>query len=109
MESSGDGKSVNPRTHRVNLGFTLEEMDMVKGWVEHVKEISRGHEDHDFNLEYWACNQYPSEPNILDFTKLRDHYRVPEEVRLIFRNKKDRPCILPEEHVAIMSDAFSCG
>ncbi|KAL2544979.1 hypothetical protein Fot_14212 [Forsythia ovata] len=82
-------------------------MDRVEGWVEHTRELSGGHKDPESDLEYWACNKYPSELNVSDFAKLRDQYRVPEEVRLIFPSKKDRPCSPPERHMAIMSDAFA--
>ncbi|KAL2529159.1 uncharacterized protein Fot_21760 [Forsythia ovata] len=109
VEFGGGRESVSPRTHRVNLGLNHKEMDLVEDWVEHVRELSGGHEDPDFVPEYWACNLYPSELNVLDFTKLRDHYRVLERVRLIFPNKKDRPWSPPEGHVTIMSDAFACG
>ncbi|KAL2553915.1 hypothetical protein Fot_07534 [Forsythia ovata] len=42
VESSGDRESISPRTHRVNLGLALEEMDLVEGWVEHVREYREG-------------------------------------------------------------------
>ncbi|KAL2454722.1 Uncharacterized protein Adt_47782 [Abeliophyllum distichum] len=84
-------------------------MDLVEGWVEHVRELLEGHEDPDSDPGYWACNQYPSEFNLSDFTKLRDHYRVLDGVRLIFPSKKDRQCSSPERDIAIMSDTFACG
>ncbi|KAL2501353.1 uncharacterized protein Fot_35201 [Forsythia ovata] len=84
-------------------------MDLVMSWVKHVTELLGGHEDPHSDPRYWACNQYPSELNILDFTKRKDHYRVLEGVMLIFSNKIDRPCSPPKGHVAIMSDAFACG
>ncbi|KAL2497290.1 Uncharacterized protein Adt_22840 [Abeliophyllum distichum] len=84
-------------------------MDLEEDWVEHIRELLEGHEDSDSDPEYWACNQYPSKLNLLDFTKLRDHYTVSDGVRLIFPNKKDRPYCSPEGHVAIMNDAFACG
>ncbi|KAL2493882.1 hypothetical protein Fot_37639 [Forsythia ovata] len=95
-------------SHRVNLGLESDEIDLVEGWVEHVRELAGRHEVLDFDPESWACNKYHSDLNLLDFTKLRDHYRVPEGVRLIFPNKIDRPCSLPEEHITIMRDSFSC-
>ncbi|KAL2528220.1 hypothetical protein Fot_20821 [Forsythia ovata] len=78
VESSSDGESISPRTHMVNLGLAPEEMDRVEGWVEHARELSGEREDPKADLEYWACNQYPSELNLSDFTKLRDHYRMPK-------------------------------
>ncbi|KAL2509294.1 uncharacterized protein Fot_32941 [Forsythia ovata] len=71
--------------------------------------MSGGHEDIESDSNYWACNKYPSELNISDFTQPRDQYRIPEGIRLIFPNKKDRPCNPPEGHVAVMCDAFACG
>ncbi|KAL2551845.1 uncharacterized protein Fot_05464 [Forsythia ovata] len=84
-------------------------MDLVEGWVEHVRELSRGHEDPDSDPKYWACNQYHSDVNLSDFTKLRYHYKVPEGIRLIFPNKADRPCSPPKGHIAIMNDALAYG
>ncbi|KAL2502120.1 Uncharacterized protein Fot_35968 [Forsythia ovata] len=48
------GDPISPRTHMVNLGLTHEEMDRVVGWVEHVREMSGGHEDPKPDPEYWA-------------------------------------------------------
>ncbi|KAL2486562.1 Uncharacterized protein Adt_31318 [Abeliophyllum distichum] len=81
-------------------------MDLVEGWDEYVRELSGGHEDHEAESEESACREYPSELNISDFTKLRDHYRILEYVRLIHPNRTNRPCFLAEGHVAIMSDAM---
>ncbi|KAL2557818.1 hypothetical protein Fot_02557 [Forsythia ovata] len=103
------GSLLARESHRVNLGLEPDEIDLVEGWVEHVRELAGRHEVLDFDPESWACIKYHSDLNLLDFTKLRDHYRVPEGVRLIFPNKIDRPCSLPEEHITIMSDSFSCG
>ncbi|KAL2558937.1 hypothetical protein Fot_03676 [Forsythia ovata] len=69
---------VSPRTHRVNLGLTSDEMDKVKGWVEYVRKLSRRLEDPESDPNYWACSKYPSELNISNFTKLRDQYRIPK-------------------------------
>ncbi|KAL2553652.1 hypothetical protein Fot_07271 [Forsythia ovata] len=109
MESSDDGKSISRRTHRVNLGLDPKKMDLVEDWVEHVRELSGGHEDPDSHLGSWACSQYHSDLSFVDFTKLRDLYRVPEGVRLIFPNKTDILCSPPGGHVTIMRDAFTCG
>ncbi|KAL2538434.1 hypothetical protein Fot_19825 [Forsythia ovata] len=109
VESGDDGESISPRTHRVNLGLDPKEMDLVEGWVEHVRELSGGHEDPDSDLGRWACNQYHSKLSLADFTKLRDLYRVPEGVRLIFPNRTNRTCSPPEGHVTITSDSFACG
>ncbi|KAL2502354.1 Plus3 domain-containing protein [Forsythia ovata] len=109
IESGNDGESINPRTHKVNLGLDPNEMDLVEGWIEHVRELSRGHEDSDSDPGSWACNQYHFDLSPTDFTKIMDLYRVPEGVRLIFPSKAHRLCSPPEGHVAIMSDAFACG
>ncbi|KAL2489047.1 hypothetical protein Fot_42339 [Forsythia ovata] len=53
-------------------------MDLVEDWVEHVTELSRGHDDPDSDPENWACNQYHYDLSLADFTKLRDLYRVLE-------------------------------
>ncbi|KAL2515686.1 hypothetical protein Fot_29657 [Forsythia ovata] len=84
VESGGGGESVSPRTHRVNLGVNSKEMFLVEGWVDHVMELLEGHEDPDSDPESWACNQYHSDLSLSNFIKLRDHYRVPEGVRLFF-------------------------
>ncbi|KAL2520853.1 hypothetical protein Fot_24799 [Forsythia ovata] len=89
-ESSGDGESISPRTHRVNLGLTFYKMDLVEGWVEYVGELSGGHEDPEAESEDWAYSEYSSKLNIPDFTKLRDQYRILKSVRLIHPNKTDR-------------------
>ncbi|KAL2557668.1 hypothetical protein Fot_02407 [Forsythia ovata] len=105
----GDGESISLRTHRVNLGLAPDEMDLVEGRVEYVREFSGGHKDPEAELEDWACSEYPSDLNIYDFTKLRDQYRILECVRLIHPNKIDRPCSLADNHVASMNDALACG
>ncbi|KAL2521235.1 Uncharacterized protein Fot_25158 [Forsythia ovata] len=84
-------------------------MERVEKWVEHVRGLFGGHEDPESDPIYWACNKYPSELNISDFTKLRDQDRVPNGVRMIFLNKKDRPCSPLEGQVAITSDALTYG
>ncbi|KAL2548012.1 uncharacterized protein Fot_09542 [Forsythia ovata] len=86
-----------------------DEMDRVEEWVEYIRVLSKGHKDPNFDLEYWACNKYSSKLNVFDFAKLRDKYKVPEGVKLIFPNKKERHCSSPEGHVAIMRDTFACG
>ncbi|KAL2488710.1 Uncharacterized protein Fot_42002 [Forsythia ovata] len=106
-EPDGDGESISPRTYRVNLGLASDEMDLIEGWVEHVMELFGEHEDPDSDPDSWACNQYHSNLSLVDIAKLREPYRVPEGVRLIFPSKADRPCSLPERYVAIMSDAFA--
>ncbi|KAL2509721.1 hypothetical protein Fot_33368 [Forsythia ovata] len=78
IESGDDGESISPRTHRVNLGLDPNEMDLVEGWIEHVRELLGEHEDPDSDPGSWACNQYHSDLSPADFTKLRDLYRVPE-------------------------------
>ncbi|KAL2528745.1 Uncharacterized protein Fot_21346 [Forsythia ovata] len=108
-ESGGNRESVSPRTHAVNLGLTPDEIDLVEGWVEYDRELSRGHEDPKVGLEDWACSEYPSELSIPDFTRLRDQYRILDSVRLIDPNKTDRPCFPAEGYVAIMNDALACG
>ncbi|KAL2521185.1 Uncharacterized protein Fot_25108 [Forsythia ovata] len=84
-------------------------MERVEKWVEHVRGLFGGHEDPESDPIYWACNKYPSELNISDFTKLRDQDRVLNGVRLIFLNKKDRLYSPLEGQVAITSDAFTYG
>ncbi|KAL2528839.1 uncharacterized protein Fot_21440 [Forsythia ovata] len=84
-------------------------MDLVEGWVEYVKELSRGHEDPEAGPKDWACSEYPSELSIHDFTKLRDQYRILKSVRLIYPNKIDRLCSPVEGYVAIMSDVLAYG
>ncbi|KAL2520849.1 hypothetical protein Fot_24772 [Forsythia ovata] len=84
VEFYDDGESISPRIHRVNHRLALEKMDLVEGWEEHVREFLGRHEDPDSNPEYWAWNQYHYDLNLSNFTKLRDHYRVPEEIILIF-------------------------
>ncbi|KAL2521233.1 uncharacterized protein Fot_25156 [Forsythia ovata] len=84
-------------------------MERVDKWVERVRGLFGGHEDPESDPIYWACNKYPSELNISDFTKLRDQDRVSNGVRLIFLNKKDRPCSPLEGQVAITSDALTYG
>ncbi|KAL2494756.1 Uncharacterized protein Fot_38513 [Forsythia ovata] len=84
-------------------------MDQVDGWVDYVRDLSGGHEDPEFDLNYWTCNKYPSELNMSDFTKIRDKYRISERGRLIFYAKTDQPCNPHAGHVAMMSDAFKCG
>ncbi|KAL2508805.1 hypothetical protein Fot_32452 [Forsythia ovata] len=54
VESGDDGESISPRTYRVNLGLDPNEMDLVEGWVEHVRELSRGHDDPDSDPDSWA-------------------------------------------------------
>ncbi|KAL2494394.1 AH/BAR domain superfamily [Forsythia ovata] len=44
-----------------------------------------------------------------DFTKVRSKCKIPNEIRLIFPSKADRPCDPPEGQIAVMSDAFKCG
>ncbi|KAL2545262.1 hypothetical protein Fot_14495 [Forsythia ovata] len=84
-------------------------IDRGKSWVEYVRELSGVHEDPESDPSYWACNKHPTKLSMSDFTKLRDKYRVPEGVRLIFPTKSDRHCNPPKGHVAVMSDAFDCG
>ncbi|KAL2489132.1 hypothetical protein Fot_42424 [Forsythia ovata] len=48
--SSGEGGHISPRINRVNLGLTPEEIDLEEGWVEHIRELSRGHEDPDTKI-----------------------------------------------------------
>ncbi|KAL2509102.1 hypothetical protein Fot_32749 [Forsythia ovata] len=79
VESGDDGESISPKTYRVNLGLDPKEMNLVEGWVEHVRELSRGHEDPDSDPDSWACNQYHSDLSFADFTKLKDLYMVSEE------------------------------
>ncbi|KAL2502394.1 hypothetical protein Fot_36242 [Forsythia ovata] len=57
IESGNDGESINPRTHKVNLGLDPNEMDLVEGWIEHVRELSRGHEDSDSDPGSWAYGE----------------------------------------------------
>ncbi|KAL2551684.1 hypothetical protein Fot_05303 [Forsythia ovata] len=90
-ESGGNGKSVIPKTHRVNLGLTPEEIDLVEGWVEYVRELSRGNEDPDAEPEKWTCSEYPSELSISNFNKLRGQYRILESVRDLPTLNKERP------------------
>ncbi|KAL2538371.1 Chlorophyll a-b binding protein [Forsythia ovata] len=108
-EPGGGGESISPRTQRVNLGLAPDEMDLVEGWVEYVRGLLGGHEDHEAESEDWACSEYPLDLNISDFTKLMDQYRISECVRLIHPNKTNRPCSLENSHVAIMSDSLACG
>ncbi|KAL2555527.1 uncharacterized protein Fot_00266 [Forsythia ovata] len=49
------------------------------------------------------------ELGMLNFTKIREKYRIPEGVRLIYPAKADRPCSPPLGHIAMMADAFECG
>ncbi|KAL2496002.1 Uncharacterized protein Fot_39759 [Forsythia ovata] len=99
----GDGgESISPRTHWVNLGLKLVEMDLVEGRVEYVRKLSGGHEDPEVEPDDWACSEYPSDLNISDFTKLRDQYRILEYVKLIHPNKTDRPYSPADGHLAIM-------
>ncbi|KAL2529820.1 hypothetical protein Fot_22421 [Forsythia ovata] len=78
VEFGDDGESISPRTHMVNLGLDPYEMDLVESWEGHVRELSRGHKEPDSDIERWACNQYHSDLSLVDFTKLRDLYRVLE-------------------------------
>ncbi|KAL2551972.1 hypothetical protein Fot_05646 [Forsythia ovata] len=69
-------------------------MEQVEEWVEHVRVLSRGHEDPGSNPRYWACSKYPTEMSMSDFTKVKSKYRIPDEIRLIFPSKADKPCDL---------------
>ncbi|KAL2483153.1 hypothetical protein Fot_44597 [Forsythia ovata] len=75
IESGDDGESITPRTHRVNLGLDPNEMDLVEGCIEHIRELSEGHEDPDSDPGSWTCNQYHSDLSLVDFTKLRTFIR----------------------------------
>ncbi|KAL2479116.1 hypothetical protein Fot_48130 [Forsythia ovata] len=84
-------------------------MEDVDGWVSCVRELSRNHNDSAQDPSYWACNKYPSKLNISNSIKIRDKYRVPKGVRLIFSNQLDKPYSPPNGYMTVMSDAFECG
>ncbi|KAL2529457.1 hypothetical protein Fot_22058 [Forsythia ovata] len=87
IDYGDDGESISPRNHTVILGLDPNEMDLVEGWIEHVREFSGGHEDPKSDFGSWACNQYHSHLSPTDFTKLRDLYKVLYGVRLIIPSK----------------------
>ncbi|KAL2558180.1 hypothetical protein Fot_02919 [Forsythia ovata] len=101
------GGRISPRTHRVNLGLASDEEDRVEEWVEYIRELSEGHEDPESDPSYWACSKYPTELSMSNFTKVRNKYRIPEEIRLIFPSKADRPCDPVKEHIAPSSSAIT--
>ncbi|KAL2508812.1 hypothetical protein Fot_32459 [Forsythia ovata] len=108
-ESGGDGEFISHRTHRINLGLAPEEVDRVEKWVEYIRELSGGHENPESDPCYWACSKYPTKLSMSNFTKVMSKYKIPDEIRLIFPSKADRPCDPLEGQIAIMSDAFEYG
>ncbi|KAL2516414.1 hypothetical protein Fot_30385 [Forsythia ovata] len=38
-ESDGDGESISLRTYRINIGLTPDEIDLLEGCVEYVREL----------------------------------------------------------------------
>ncbi|KAL2514135.1 hypothetical protein Fot_28106 [Forsythia ovata] len=60
-ENPMEEEDVSPRIRKVTLRLTSDEMDRLEDWVEYVRDLSGGHKDPELDLNYWACNKYPTE------------------------------------------------